>query len=101
MQRQDARWITERSKPGIDGEIGRIMAQGANFKQGKRAIRRRASRAAKAAAAGSKPAQKAMQIYDQQLAFTGKGKPKAGKNNLRPGPRNTQGPPKRTRKPRA
>jgi hypothetical protein len=100
MQRQDARWITERSKPGIDGEIGRIMAQGANFKQANRAIRRRASRAAKAAAAGSKPAQKALQIYDQQLAFTGKGKPKAGKNNLRPGPRNTSGPPKRTRKPR-
>jgi hypothetical protein len=65
-----------------------------------KAIRRRAERASQAAARGSKPAKRAQHIYANQMAFTGPGKSKAGKNNLRPGPRNTSGPPKRTRKPR-
>jgi hypothetical protein len=76
----------------VMGEIGGRM--------GAKAIQRRMGRAADAAARGSKPAAKAREIYGNQLAFMGTGKPKAAKNNLRPGPRNTQGPPKRTRKPR-
>jgi len=65
-------------------------------------IRGRAKRAAAAAARGSKPAARAMEIYDRQLAPVlpkGKGK---GKNVIKPGPRNTQGPqkPKRKRKPK-
>jgi hypothetical protein len=63
-------------------------------------IGRRAARAASAAARGSQAGKKALGTYLNQMAFTGKGKPKPGRNNLRPGPRNKQGPPKRTRKPR-
>ena len=67
---------------------------------GAKAIKRRMQRAADAANRGSKPAARAREIYANQLAYMGPGKPKAAKNNLRPGPRNKQGPPKRTRKPR-
>jgi hypothetical protein len=67
---------------------------------GAKAIQRRMQRAADAASRGSKPAARAREIYGNQLAYMGPGKPKAAKNNLRPGPRNKQGPPKRTRKPR-
>lgn len=63
-------------------------------------IRRRAARATAAAAKGSKPAARARVIYGQQLAFTGAGKPSKARNNLKPGPRNTKGAPKRKRKPR-
>jgi hypothetical protein len=76
----------------VMGEIGGRM--------GAKAIQRRMQRAADAASRGSKPAARAREIYGNQLAYMGTGKPKAAKNNLRPGPRNKQGPPKRTRKPR-
>jgi hypothetical protein len=100
MERTNARAIADRGKKGINGEIARIEIGTVGTGPGMKAIRRRAERASQAAARGSKPARRAQEIYASQMAFTGPGKPKAGKNNLRPGPRNKQGPPKRTRKPR-
>jgi hypothetical protein len=100
MERTNARAIADRGKKGINGEIARIELGVMGTRPGMKAIRRRAARAADAAARGSKPARRAQDIYANQMAFTGPGKPKAGRNNLKPGPRNKQGPPKRTRKPR-
>ena len=99
MDRRGARDITDRNSPNIGkrtvSEAGRNTVSN---RPGVKVIQRRGQRAADAAARGSKPAQQALNIYDNQLAYTGKGKPKAAKSNLRPGPRNTQGPPKRRRK---
>jgi hypothetical protein len=100
MERTNARAIADRGKKGINGEIARIEIGTVGTGPGMKAIRRRADRASQAAARGSKLARRAQDIYANQMAFTGPGKPKAGKNNLKPGPRNKQGPPKRTRKPR-
>jgi hypothetical protein len=100
LERTNARAIADRGKKGINGEIARIEIGTVGTGPGMKAIRRRAERASQAAARGSKPARRAQEIYASQMAFTGPGKPKAGKNNLKPGPRNKQGPPKRTRKPR-
>jgi hypothetical protein len=100
LERTNARAITDRGKKGISGEIARIEIGTVGTGPGMKAIRRRAERASQAAARGSKPAKRAQQIYANQMAFTGPGKPKAGRNNVKPGPRNTSGPPKRTRKPR-
>jgi hypothetical protein len=98
LERSNARSIADRGKKGIDGEIARIEISTIGSQPGAKAIRRRAARASAAAARGSKPAARAQDIYANQLAYTGPGKPKAGRNNLRPGPRNTQGPPKRKRR---
>jgi hypothetical protein len=98
LERSNARSIADRSKKGIDGEIARIELSTVGSGPGMKAIRRRAARAAEAAARGSKPARRAQEIYGNQMAGTGPGKPKAAKNNLRPGPRNTQGPPKKRRR---
>ena len=65
-------------------------------------IRGRAQRAASAAARGSAVGRRALEIYDRQLTPTtpkGGRKPRSA-NNLRPGPRNTKGPPPKRRKPR-
>lgn len=101
MDRRVARDITDRnsSNPGkkIVSQAGRNAASN---RPGIKVIQRRGQRAAAAAARGSKPAQRAREIYNNQLAYTGKGKPKAAKSNLRPGPRNTTGAPKRKRKPK-
>jgi hypothetical protein len=69
-------------------------------RMGMKAMKRRMARAADAAARGSKAGKRAQEIYANQVAFTGKGKAKAAKSNIRPGPRNTQGPPPKRRKPR-
>jgi hypothetical protein len=101
MDRRGARDITDRNSPDIGkrtvSEAGRNAVSN---RPGVKVIQRRAQRAADAAARGSKPAQRARDIYNNQLAYTGKGRPKAAKSNLRPGPRNTQGPPPKPRKPR-
>jgi hypothetical protein len=101
IQRDNARAIANRlSSSSAKRFVAGIELNTIGGRSGAKAIQRRAARASAAAARGSKPAQRAQQIYANQLAFTGPGKPKAAKSNLRPGPRNTQGPPKRTRKPR-
>lgn len=102
MARQAARDIAGRLRKGIDGELSSIALQnqgGRLNRAGADVIRRRAARATAAAAKGSKPAARAREIYGQQLAFTGTGKPsRKAKNNLRPGPRNTKGTPPKRRK---
>ncbi len=96
LQRQNARAMVQRlSKDPIDRMLAGVEIGVSGTRPGAKAIQRRMQRAADAAARGSKPAAKAREIYGNQLAYTGKGKAKAGRNNLRPGPRNTQGPPKR------
>ena len=103
LDRRNARDFANQNKPGLDGRIAKIRLGEATptmMRGIQSTIGRRAARAASAAARGSQAGKKALGIYVNQLAFTGKGKPKSGRNNLRPGPRNTQGPPKRTRKPR-
>lgn len=103
MERSTARDIADAKKPGLTGEIARTMLSTASGRMRRRAqdiIRGRAARARAAAERGSKPAARALEIYGNQLAFTGAGKPsRSAKNAIRPGPRNTQ-PPKPKRKPR-
>lgn len=95
LQRMNAKAIAGRLKKGIRGDIAGMELRIMGGKSGRKAIQRRMGRAAEAAARGSKPAAKAQQIYANQLAFMGSGKAKAGRNNFRPGPRNTTGTPKR------
>lgn len=101
MDRLSARDIADRASKDagrrIVSEIGRSTVSG---RRGSNVIQERAQRAASAAARGSKPAARAVKIYDEQLAYTGKGRAKAAKSNLRPGPRNTAGEPPKRRKPR-
>ena len=102
LDRRNARDFANQGKPGLDGRLAKIRLGEATptmMRGIQSTIGRRAARAASAAARGSQAGKKALGIYVNQLAFTGKGKPKAAKSNLRPGPRNTQGPPK-ARKPR-
>lgn len=94
MQDRLSKSSADRFMAGI--EIGIL-----GTRTGQRVIRRRMERAAAAAARGSKPASRAQQIYANQMAFMGSGKAKAAKSNIRPGPRNTQGPPKRKRRRKA
>lgn len=102
MARQSARDIAGRLKKGLDGELSSIMlrSQGGRLNRaGIDVIRRRAARATAAAERGSKPAARAREIYGQQLAFTGTGKPsRKAKSGIRPGPRNTKGAPKKRRR---
>lgn len=108
MQLKNARYaardLANRNRKGIDGYVARFMLREVHTSRDLRAARgviaRRAQRAAAAAARGSKPAARAQAIYDRQLAPVlpkGKGK---GRNNIKPGPSNTKGPPKKKRKPR-
>lgn len=100
MARRQARAFADRGAKGARGSIARISirAGGSLNRAAREVIQRRAQRAADAAARGSKPAERARVIYGNQLASTGPGKAKAGRNNLRPGPRNTNGKPKRRRR---
>jgi hypothetical protein len=101
IQRMNAQAIQDRfSKNNADRFVAGVELNTIGGRMGAKAIQRRMQRAADAASRGSKPAARAREIYGNQLAYMGTGKPKAAKNNLRPGPRNKQGPPKRTRKPR-
>jgi hypothetical protein len=103
IARGTARDMADATGKGVKADVARLMLRQESSKTlraGRDAIKRRAGRAAAAAARGSKPAAKAAAIYDRQLAPVlpkGKGK---GKNNLRPGPGNTKGAPKKKRKPR-
>lgn len=101
MERRQARSIAERMNKGVDGRIAGIYLRtgGGGLNRGAaRLIQRRMQRAADAAARGSEAGARARSIYANQLAFMGSGKPKAAKNNLRPGPSNTNGKPKRRRR---
>ena len=99
VERSAARDIARRSAPGARGRVARIMVanQGGQLNMaGLDVIRRRGERAAAVAGRGRAVGRKAQAIYDQQLAYAGRGGVKRGaKNNLRPGPRNTSGGPKR------
>jgi hypothetical protein len=100
-----ARNIADSRGRGARAKVARdvLKSQGSAARDaGMALIRGRAQRAAAAAARGSKPAARAQQIYDRQLApVTPRGRG-TGRNNLVPGPRNTSGPPPKpkARKPR-
>ena len=100
LQRSNAEAITNRGKKGWQGDIARMEMGVIGSRMGMKAMQRRMQRAADAAARGSKAGKRAQEIYANQVAFMGKGKAKAAKSNIRPGPRNTQGPPPKRRKPR-
>ena len=101
LERMNAKAIERRlSKNKTDRLLAGVELGTIGGRSGAKAIKRRMQRAADAAARGSKPASRARKIYANQLAYTGTGKPKAAKNNLRPGPRNKQGKPKRRRRKR-
>lgn len=97
-ERWNARSIVNRRKRNVDGQVARTMLRISGTADGRKAITRRMNRALGAASRGSKPAQRAVRVYLDQLAGMGPGKPSRGRNNLRPGPRNTKGAPKRKRK---
>lgn len=100
VDRSIARAIANRSSKGLDGEIARaeLSAFPPPLRKGAMAlIRGRAARASAAAARGSKPARRAQEVYANQLAAMGPGKPAKGRNNRQPGPRNKQAPPKKRR----
>lgn len=103
IARGTARDIADATGKGVKADVAKLMLRQESSKMlraGREVIQRRAGRAAAAAARGSKPAARALSIYDRQLAPVlpkGKGK---GRNNLQPGPRNTKGAPKKKRKPR-
>lgn len=103
IARGTARDIADATGKGVKADVARLILRqesSKTFRAGREVIQRRAARAAAAAARGSKPAAKAAAIYDRQLApVLPRGKGKA-KNNLKPGPRNTKGAPKKKRKPR-
>lgn len=99
IERMNAQSMQNRfSKNSTDRFLSSVEIGTIGTRSGQKAIRRRMERASAAAARGSKPAAKARNIYANQMAFMGSGKAKAAKSNIRPGPRNTQGPPKRKRK---
>lgn len=100
LQRSNAEAITNRGRKGWQGDIARMEMGVIGSRMGMKAMKRRMQRAADAAARGSKAGKRAQEIYANQVAFMGKGKAKAAKSNIRPGPRNTQGPPPKRRKPR-
>lgn len=98
LERMNAKDIADRNKKGIKGEVSREVLAITGTKAGRKAITRRMQRALDAAGRGSKVGQRAVRVYLNQLAGMGPGKPSKGRNNLRPGPRNTKGTPKRRRK---
>lgn len=100
LQRANADAITNRGRKGWQGDIARMEMNTIGSRMGMKAMKRRMQRAADAAARGSKAGKRAQEIYANQVAYMGKGKAKAAKSNIRPGPRNTQGPPPKRRKPR-
>lgn len=105
LDRGTARDIADAGKPGLTGELARLsltFASGRMLRNAQSIIRQRAARAAAAASRGSKPAAKAMGIYDRQLVPVLPGKPgKRAGNTIKPGPRNANPPKSKPRKPRA
>lgn len=105
IDRQTAREIVNAKKKGIDGEIARTILSVTPprmVRAGQDVIRSRAARARAAADRGSRPAARALEIYGNQLAFTGAGKtPRGAKNKIVPGPRSTQPPAKPKRRAKA
>jgi len=99
IERSNARAIVNRRSPSkIDRMIAGIELGTIGGRSGTKAIQRRMERAAAAAKRGSKAGIKARSIYGNQLAALGPGKPARGKNSIKPGPRNTKGPPKAKRR---
>ena len=101
MARQQAREMAVRTNPKagrVDKAISRIYLSVGPNREAAEVIKARGKRAADAAARGSKPAKKALKIYDQQLASMtpASGKIKAS-NNVQPG-RNNPRPPKPKRR---
>ena len=101
MARQQAREMAVRTNPKAgraDKTISRIHLSVGPNREAAEVIKARGKRAADAAARGSKPAKKALKIYDQQLASMtpANGKIKAS-NNIQPG-RNNPKPPKPKRR---
>lgn len=101
MARTQARALADRLNGGLDAEIAGITLKSFGGRLGRQQIQRRARRAALKASRGSKPAAKALALYDQQLAAMGPGKKgRKGKSNIVPGPRNPNQPPKKTKRKR-
>ena len=102
-ERMGARSMERRlSSRRIAREMAGVEMRIMGGRAGARQIQRRAQRAAAAAARCSKAAARAREIYANQLAYMGAGKPASKvKSNIVPGPRNTQPPkPKRKRRPK-
>lgn len=103
MSRSFARPYADRLKGNVDARLSTMYQQvhGGNAnKAGKDVIRRRAERAAKAAARGSKAGEKALRMYDAQLAQMPQGKSKNAANNITAGRANTTKEKRKKRKPK-
>lgn len=101
MAQRQARAFAQRNEKGITGDIARSAIRyggGGLNRAAQRLIQARMQRAAAAAGRGSSAGRRAQEIYANQLAFMGSGKPKAARNNYRPGPSNTTGRPRRRRR---
>lgn len=97
-ERRNARHIANRRKRNVDGQVARTVLKIAGTAAGRKAITRRMQRALSAAFQGSGPAKRAVGVYLDQLAGMGPGRPSRGRNNIKPGPRNTRGEPRRRRR---
>lgn len=101
--RRNARHLINSKRRDTEGQVARYMlglARPEDIAAARRVIARRGRRAAAAADRGSEAGKRAADIYSTQLApRMPKGKSK-GRNNLRPGPRNTKGAPPKKRRPR-
>lgn len=97
-ERRNARHIANRRKRNVDGQVARTVLKNAGTAAGRKAITRRMQRALSAAFQGSGPAKRAVGVYLDQLAGMGPGRPSRGRNNIKPGPRNTRGEPRRRRR---
>lgn len=106
FDRGTARDLVDSKKPGLTGELARLTLSFASprmVRSAQNVIRSRAARARAVAERGGKAGKRALEIYGNQLAFTGAGKtPRGAKNKIVPGPRSTQPPakPKRRAKPK-
>ena len=106
FDRGTARDLVDSKKPGLTGELARLTLSFASprmVRGAQNVIRSRAARARAVAERGGKAGKRALEIYGNQLAFTGAGKtPRGAKNKIVPGPRSTQPPakPKRRAKPK-
>lgn len=101
MARTQARALADRLKGGVDAEIAGITLRNLGTRLGRQQIQRRAKRAALKASRGSKPAARALELYDQQLGAMGPGKPsRKAKSNIVAGPRNPNQPPKKSKRKR-
>jgi len=101
--RRHARHLINSKRRDTEGQVARYilgLARPEDIAAARRVIARRGRRAAAAADRGSEVGKRAADIYSAQLApRMPKGKSR-GRNNLRPGPRNTTGEPPQKRRPR-